>query len=49
MGATQQEVDRVVGAYENARGAIRYAETIKLEMQQISGTDYKFIWTETEE
>lgn len=46
---TQQEVDRVLAAYENAKAATEYAETIVLEMRQISGTDYKMVWTEPTE
>lgn len=46
---TQQEVDSVVLAYENAVGAKRYADTIVMEMRLNSGTDYTFVWTEEEE
>lgn len=45
MAATQAEVDRVLAAYDNANEATEYAESIVLEMQQISGTDYKMVWT----
>ena len=43
--ATQQEVDRVLAAYENAEAAADYAESIVMEMQQISLYDYKMVWT----
>lgn len=43
---TQEDVDNVIAAYENAKAAKGYADTIKLEMNQITGTDYKMIWTE---
>ena len=45
MAATQQEVDRVMAAYDNAKNATDYAESIVLEMQNISGTDYRMVWT----
>lgn len=45
MAATQAEVDRVLSAYDNAKEAPEYAESIVLEMQQVSGTDYKMVWT----
>lgn len=43
--ATQQEVDRVLAAYEKAKAANEYAESIVLEMQQKSGEDYSMVWT----
>lgn len=46
MAATQEEIDRVMTAYDNAIEAKAYAETLILEMQSISETDYKFVWTE---
>lgn len=45
MAATQEEVDRVLAAYDNAKAAVEYADSIVMEMQQISGTDYKMVWT----
>lgn len=45
MAATQAEVDRVLAAYENAKDVPEYAESIVMEMQQVSGTDYKMVWT----
>lgn len=45
MAATQEEIDRVLAAYDNAKAAEEYAETIVMEMQQVSGTDYKMVWT----
>lgn len=45
MAATQEEVDRVLVAYENAKTAPEYAESIVMEMQQISETDYRMVWT----
>ena len=44
---TQNEVDSVVAAYENAKGAAEYASTIVLEMRQNgSSSDYTMVWTE---
>lgn len=45
MAATQAEVDRVMAAYDIAKEAPDYAESIVLEMQQVSGEDYKMVWT----
>ena len=45
MAATQEEVDRVLAAYENAKEVPEYAATIVLEMQQVSGDDYRMVWT----
>lgn len=45
MAATQQEVDRVLAAYENAKSATDYADSIVMEMQNINGTDYMMVWT----
>lgn len=44
--ATQQEVDRVIAAYENAKKAMEFAGSLVLEMQQNSGDDYTMVWTE---
>lgn len=43
--ATQQEADRVLLAYENAKAAKDYKESIVLEMQQIETYDYCMVWT----
>lgn len=45
MAAKQEEVDRVLSAYEIAKEALGYADSIVLEMQQVSGTDYRMVWT----
>lgn len=45
MAATQAEVDRVLAAYDNAKTAADYAESIVMEMQQVSGDDYRMVWT----
>lgn len=47
MAATQAEVDRVVAAYENAKEAPAYADSIKLQMSLIAGEtdDYRMVWT----
>ena len=43
---TQQEVDRVVAAYENAKAANAYASALVMEMEQNSGDDYTMVWSE---
>lgn len=43
--ATQEQVDQVLAAYENALAAPGYADSLVFEMQQVSGTDYKMVWT----
>ena len=47
--ATQQEVDKVVSAYEVSLAAVDYADTLVFEMRQYSGTDYTMVWTEPAE
>ena len=42
---TQQEVDRVIAAYENAKEAKNYADSIVIEMQLNSGEDYTMVWS----
>ena len=42
---TQQEVDRVVAAYENAKKAVAYAGSLVIEMQLNSGEDYTMVWS----
>lgn len=41
---TQQQVDSVVAAYENATEATKYADSIVAEMQLNSGDDYTMVW-----
>lgn len=41
---TQAEVDRVIAAYNNAKEAKNYADTIVVEMQLNSGDDYTMVW-----
>lgn len=43
--ATQQEVDRVIAAYENAKAAKKYADSIIAEMQLNAGEDYTMVWS----
>lgn len=42
---TQQEVDRVIAGYENAKKSIQYAETIVIETQNNTGEDYTMVWS----
>lgn len=45
MAATQADVDRVLATYDNAKASTEYADSIVMEMQQVSGTDYKMVWS----
>jgi len=47
MAATQAEADRVLAAYENAKEAPAYVNSIKLQMSLIAGEidDYRMVWT----
>lgn len=43
---TQAEVNRVLLAYNRAKSAEGYAETIVMEAEQISGDDYRMNWSD---
>ena len=43
---TQEEIDRVLAAYENAKQATEYAGSIKCEMAHQSGDNYTMVWSE---
>lgn len=42
---TQEEVDRVIAGYENAKEAKNYATSIVVEMQLLGSDDYKMVWS----
>ena len=42
---TQADINRVVNGYNRAIGAADYADTIVCEMQQISGDNYRMVWS----
>ena len=42
---TQGEINRIVSGYNRADGAADYAATIVCEMQQVSGDNYKMVWS----
>lgn len=42
---TQEEVDRVIAAYDNAKEGAKYAESIVVEMQLNEGDDYTMVWS----
>lgn len=42
---TQEEVDRVIAAYENAKAAKEYADSLVLDTEKISGNDYRMVWS----
>lgn len=45
MAATQEEVDRVIAAYENAKAAKEYENSLVLDTEIISDNDYRMIWS----
>jgi hypothetical protein len=44
---TQQEIERLLAAQDRATRESDYADTIKMDYQQIEGTRYKFRLSET--
>ena len=42
---TQEEINRVISGYDRASGAADYADTIVCEMEQVSGDNYRMIWS----
>ena len=42
---TQEDIDRVINGYNLADGAADYADTILCEMQQVSGDNYRMVWS----
>ena len=42
---THQEITRIVAGYNRAKAAADYADTIKCEMQQIEGENYRMVWS----
>lgn len=42
---TQQEITRIIGGYNRASDAADYADTIACEMEQVSGDNYKMVWS----
>lgn len=42
---TQTEINRVINGYNRAIGAADYADTIVCEMQQVSGDNYRMVWS----
>lgn len=42
---TESEIETVVDGYNRANGAADYADTIKCQMQQITGDNYKMLWS----
>ena len=42
---TQAEINRVINGYNQADAAADYVDTIVCEMQQVSGDNYKMIWS----
>ena len=42
---TEKDIERVINGYNRAIGAADYADTIKCEMQQVSGDNYRMVWS----
>lgn len=42
---TQADINRVINGYNLADGAADYADTIVCEMQQVSGDNYRMVWS----
>lgn len=42
---TESEIETVVDGYNRAIGAADYADTVKCQMQQITGDNYKMLWS----
>lgn len=43
---TEQEINRVIAGMNTAEDASDYADSIVFEEQQMTGTRYKYIWTQ---
>ena len=43
---TQAEINQVINGLNLATGAADYADTIVCEMQNISGENYRMVWSE---
>lgn len=41
---TEKDINRVISGYDQADLAADYADTLVVEMQQISGDEYKMVW-----
>lgn len=42
---TEQQVDRIISGMNAASDAADYADTVVCEERLISGTRYKYVWT----
>lgn len=45
MAATESEINRVVAGYNIAGDAADYGATVVCDVQQISGDNYRMVWT----
>ena len=41
----QADINRVINGYNQADWAADYADTIVCEMQQVSGDNYRMVWS----
>lgn len=42
---TQEDINRVIDGYNLAIGAADYADTIVCDMQNVSGDNYRMVWS----
>lgn len=42
---TQDDINRIINGYNQAAAAADYADTIVCEMQQVSGENYRMLWS----
>lgn len=43
---TQEQVNQVLSAYDLAVAAPGYVDTVIMDAEQISGDDYRMVWTD---
>ena len=41
----QGDINRVISGYNRADGAADYADSIVCEMEQVSGDNYRMVWS----
>lgn len=45
MDEREEDVLRVINGYYRAKDAANYGESVVCEMQQVSGDNYRMVWT----
>ena len=41
----QKDINRIISGYNQADSAADYADTLVVEMQQMSGDEYRMVWS----